>query len=208
MNPDRKPSLPRVFLLTGPPGSGKTTLLQEIIPQLGGRAGGFYTTELREQGRRVGFEIVTLEGERGLLAHVRFASPHRVGHYGVDLGSLERVGVSALRRAMWAGQLLVVDEIGKMELGSAAFRETVLNALNGEAWLLGTILQAPHPWADDLKRDRRVQLLRVTRGAWQGVRQEVVAWVNALPGLRPRLTGTKGKLLRALMAEKAKDREL
>jgi len=207
MKPDRKPSPSQALFVTGPPGSGKTTLLQEIVTPLGARAGGFYTTELREGSRRVGFEIVTLEGERGLLAHVRFASPYRVGRYGVDLESLERIGVSALRRAMQAEQLVVVDEIGKMELGSAAFRDAILQALNSGAPLLGTVLQAPLPWTDDLKRDQRVQVLRVTRGAWQAVRQEALAWVNALPGLRPQLAGTESKLLKALMAEKAKERE-
>lgn len=188
--PDRvggnpKPTVPQALLLTGPPGSGKTTLLQQVIARLGNRAGGFYTTELREQGSRVGFEIVTLTGERDLLAHVHCASSHRVGRYGVDLNALERVGVSALRRAISAGQLMVVDEIGKMELGSTAFRHAVLEALESGAWLLGAILQPAHPWADALKRDRRVSVLPVTRSTWDTVRQQVLDWVAGLPSLRP-----------------------
>jgi nucleoside-triphosphatase THEP1 len=109
---------------------------------------------------------------------------------------------------MKAGQLLVVDEIGKMELGSAAFRDTIVEALQGRTRFLGTILQAGHPWADDLKRDRRVQVLPVIRNRWDAVRQQVLAWVNALPDLRPKPIGTKGKLLKALMKEKAMEREL
>lgn len=181
---NRKLPAARALLLTGPPGSGKTTLLQQVVTRLGSRAGGFYTTELREKGSRVGFEIVTLTGERDILAHVRCASPYRVGRYGVDLNALERVGVSALRRAISAGQLVVVDEIGKMELGSAAFRHAVLEALESGAWLLGAILQPAHAWADALKRDRRVLVLPVTRGTRDEVRQQVLAWVAALPSLR------------------------
>ncbi|MGH7411031.1 MAG: nucleoside-triphosphatase, partial [Candidatus Methylomirabilis sp.] len=188
--PDRegggpKPSVPQALLLTGPSGSGKTILLQQVVTQLGSRAGEFYTTELLAQGRRVGFEIVRLAGERGRLAHVQCASPYRVGRYGVDLDALERVGVFALRRTISTGRLVVVDEIGRMELGSAAFRDTVLEALAGGAWLLGTILQPAHPWADDLKRDRRVLVLRVTRSAWDAVRRDVLTWVGTLPGLEP-----------------------
>jgi nucleoside-triphosphatase len=194
MNQDRRPdrraskrklAVPQALLLTGPPGSGKTTLLQQVITHLESRAGGFYTTELREQGSRVGFEIVTLAGERDLLAHVRCASHYRVGRYGVNLDALERVGVSALRRAISAGQLVVVDEIGKMELGLGAFRHAVLEALEGGAFLLGAILQLAHPWADALKRDRRVLVLPVTRSTWDAVRQQVLDWVAALPSLRP-----------------------
>ncbi len=194
MNQDRGPdrvggnpklTVPQALLLTGPPGSGKTTLLQQVIARLGSRAGGFYTTELREHGSRAGFEIVTLAGERDLLAHVRCASPYQVGRYGVNLDALERVGVSALRRAISAGQLVVVDEIGKMELGSAAFRHAVLEALEGGAFLLGAILQPAHLWADALKRDRRVLVLPVTRSTWDALRQQVLDWVAGLPGLPP-----------------------
>ncbi len=174
---------PQALLLTGPPGSGKTTLIRQVATRVGGTAGGFYTTELREQGRRVGFELVTLTGERALLAHVQYPSPYRVGRYGVDLVTLERVGVAALRRAFATGQLVVVDEIGKMELRSAAFREVVQEALEGGARLLGTILQAAHPWADRLKRDPHVRVLPVTRDRWQAVLQEVLAWVEAVHGL-------------------------
>ena len=175
----RQTAFQQAFFLTGPPGSGKTTLLQQVVARLGDTAGGFYTTELREQGRRVGFELITLAGERVLLAHVSCPSPYRVGRYGVDLAALERVGVAALQQAISAGQLVVVDEIGKMELGSALFREAVLEALEGGVRLLGTILQAAHPWADRLKRDRRVRVLPMTRGTWDAVFQEVLTWVGA-----------------------------
>lgn len=176
-------TFPQALLLTGPHGSGKTTLIQHVVAPVGGTAEGFYTTELREQGRRVGFELVTLAGERVLLAHVQCASPYRVGRYDVDLEALDRVGVAALRQALDTGQLVVVDEIGKMELGSAAFREAVQEALEAGVWLVGTILQAAHPWADRLKQAPRVRVLPVTRETWEAVFQEALAWVGAVPGL-------------------------
>ena len=63
--------------------------MAEVAAAVGGRAGGFYTQEIRAQGRRVGFEVVTLEGRRGRLAHVEARGPYRVGKYGVDLESFE-----------------------------------------------------------------------------------------------------------------------
>lgn len=78
----------RALLLTGPPGSGKTSLILDAVKHLRQGAGGFYTREIREAGKRVGFEIVTLAGERAILSHHRFSSPYRMGRYGVDVGVL------------------------------------------------------------------------------------------------------------------------
>ena len=86
--------------LTGRPGVGKTTLIKKEIAAVGDRAGGFYTQEIRERGNRLGFEIITLEGQRALLAHMDCASPYRMGKYGVDIQSLNRVGVVAQRKAV------------------------------------------------------------------------------------------------------------
>jgi nucleoside-triphosphatase len=156
----------QAWLLTGRPGVGKTTCLRRTfgrLDRLGRAAGGFFTEELRERGMRVGFALVTLDGQRATFAHVRRAGPPRVGKYGVDLDALDRVGVPAVRAAIEAGGLVVIDEIGKMELASAAFRQAVEAALASGVPVLGTILFAPHPWADRIKAHPRVTLIEVTR---------------------------------------------
>jgi len=55
-------------------GVGKTTLVQkacEALVSSGAGAEGFYTEEVREGGRRVGFDVVTVAGERGHLSRIR-----------------------------------------------------------------------------------------------------------------------------------------
>nr|BBH94452.1 nucleoside-triphosphatase THEP1 [Thermogemmatispora argillosa] len=152
-----------VYLLTGEPGSGKTTAIKKLVAALGPeRCGGFYTEEVRINGQRTGFELVTLEGERGLLASVAQSGPLRVGRYGVDLTALESVGLAALQHALQTRPVVVIDEIGPMELFSAAFRETVNAVLESPCILVGTIVQRPYPWADELKQRPGVRLLELT----------------------------------------------
>jgi len=152
----------RAWLLTGRPGVGKTTCLRRVLERLGRQAGGFLTEEVRVGGARVGFALVTLDGRRATLAHVERRGAPRVGKYGVDVEALDRVGVPAIRRAVEAGWWVVVDEIGKMELASAAFQTTVEDALASASPVLGTVMAAPHPWADRIKASPGVTLIEVT----------------------------------------------
>ncbi len=169
-------------LVTGPPGCGKTTLMRRAVAELGVPAAGFYTEEIRSPstgsgqaaGRREGFALVTLDGRRATLASVRIRSPHRVSRYGVDVQALESVGLPALEEATAGAKLLVVDEIGKMELFSPRFREAVLRALDAGGPVLASIMLSRHPFADALKARDDVRLIRLTPETRDRVLGEVV----------------------------------
>ncbi len=113
---NRKPRI----VLTGLPGCGKTTVVQKVVAGFPGKAAGFYTREVRRAGMRVAFEIVTLDGKTALLSHVDFPGPPQVGRYGVNLENLHRVGLPVLDPAPGV-DLIVVDEVGKMECFSPEF---------------------------------------------------------------------------------------
>jgi len=167
-----------VYLLTGKPGTGKTSLIKQALAGLESRAGGFYTEEIRSQGIRLGFKLVTLDGREAILAHADFRKRFRVGKYGVDVDGLDRVGVSALRRAAEQCDLVIVDEIGKMELFSAGFREAVLQVIGSGKRVLGTIMLYSNPWADAIKRQPQVNLVTVTRASYQQVLNDLQDWLR------------------------------
>ena len=144
-----------------------------------GKPGGFYTEEIRSQGIREGFRLVTLYGQEATLAHVNIHSPYRVSKYGVDIDGLERVGVSALQRAAKQCDLVVIDEIGKMELFSVNFREAVLQMIDGGKRILGTIMLSPNPWADAIKLKPQVNLITVTRANHSQILSELLHWSKA-----------------------------
>ncbi len=166
----------RTWLLTGPPGVGKTSIIRQAVTRL--EAGGFYTEEIRESGERQGFRLVTLDGKSATLAHMELKSPYKVGKYGVDVAGLESVGVAAVRRAIKEEPVIVIDEIGKMELFSEAFRQVVLEALESGKKVLGTIMLKPHPWADEIKRRPEVNLVSLTRDNRQQVLIQTQSWLR------------------------------
>jgi nucleoside-triphosphatase len=166
-------------LLTGGPGVGKTTIIKQVLDRTHIKAGGFFTEEIRESGARQGFRIVTLDGESAILAHTDVKSPYRVSRYGVDVGGLDRVGVAALRGATRECDLVVVDEIGKMELFSPDFREAVLELLNSDKRVLGTIMLSSHPWVDQIRQAPNVFIIAVTRTNHRDVLERVLQWLDS-----------------------------
>src|SRR5215470_901552 len=103
------------LLITGPPGVGKTTVIRVVMSGLAGaRLGGFFTQEMRSRGVRSGFEVVTFDGRRAVLAHVDRRGDPRVGKYGVDAGVLETTARTSLSVSPGI-DVYLVDEIGKME---------------------------------------------------------------------------------------------
>jgi nucleoside-triphosphatase len=167
-----------VCLLTGPPRAGKTTLIKEVVADYKGKACGFYTEEIREDGERRGFKLVTLDGKKVTLSHTDFKSPYRVGKYGVNIGGLDEIGIASLLRGDDC-DLVVVDEIGKMEMLSLRFRSAIEQLISENRRLLGTILLHHHTWSDIIKARPEVQLIMLNRNNYQQVLNEVKHWLEA-----------------------------
>jgi nucleoside-triphosphatase len=152
------------ILLEGRPGAGKSTVARRLADRMsqdGITVSGFITEEIRESGRRLGFSLERFGGERGVLAHVDLPGPSRVGRYGVDLAAFERVAIPALEQA-GEHEVAIIDELGKMELASDAFREALAELLDRPVPVVATVQSASHAFTDALKRRRDVETMRVT----------------------------------------------
>jgi len=168
-----------VYLLTGSPGTGKTTIIKEVLTRTGAKAGGFYTEEIRVGGIRQGFKIITLDGQDAILAHIDSSSPYRVSKYGVDTHNLDNTGVNAVLKAVSESALIIIDEIGKMELLSAYFKEAVLKAIDSDKKVLATIMLNSNPFADRIKRHPGVKLIQVNRTNSEMVLHQLIKWVKS-----------------------------
>jgi len=167
------------ILITGQPRTGKTTLIAELVARWPDRCGGFLTEEIVEKGRRLGFRLRTLDGRLGILASIHLSSPYRVGRYGVDVESLEKIGVEAVYKALAEKEIVVIDEIGKMELYSVRFQEAVLATLDSARRLLGVIHLARLPFLHKIRLRPDVALFEVDGQNNERIKKEIISLLEA-----------------------------
>jgi len=167
-----------MVFLTGRPGIGKTTVLLKIIDKLraeGFNVGGMISREVREQKIRIGFEIIDIStGKKGWLAYVGQSSGPRIGKYRVNLNDLENVGVGAILNAIKNAEIIIIDEIGPMELLSKLFQEAVLKAINCDKPVIGTIhFRAKHPLITKLKSTSNIRIIEVNERNRNKLHEEI-----------------------------------
>nr|CAI5857960.1 unnamed protein product [Callosobruchus analis] len=160
------------ILITGVPGVGKTTLIKKIAHKLNSEGvicTGFYTEEIRENNFRTGFDIVTLEGNRAPLArkNVPLSSQYlpRVGQYVVYIDAFEELVLPLIQNLPPASsRLLIIDEIGKMELFSKKFMNAVTTIVkNKSVKILATVpVKSSCSLVVQLKQDNQFELITVT----------------------------------------------
>jgi nucleoside-triphosphatase len=156
----------RIMLLTGSPGIGKTTVLIKIVDSLkakGYKVGGMISREVRSRGSRVGFEILDIIGlRRGWLAHGDQPTGPRVGKYRVNIEDLNSIGAETIVRAVGEADVIVIDEIGPMELFSEKFKQAVQMAVESGKPLLGVVhWKAKDKLIDDVKNRDDVEIYNV-----------------------------------------------
>jgi len=159
--------LRRLLFVTGRPGIGKTSVLLRAVEGLktkGYKIGGMLSREVREKGVRIGFEIIDFySGRRGWLAHVNQPVGPKVSKYRVNLNDVDIIGAGSIRDAAENAQIIIIDEIGPMELFSQAFREAVVEAVNSGKPLLGTIhFKARDPLINLIRSRDDAEIIEVT----------------------------------------------
>ena len=176
---DQMSSRTKNILITGLPGVGKTTLVIKIAEVLKDfYPTGFYTTEIREEGIRKGFELISLDGRKGLLSHIDIDSPYRVGKYRVDINGFEKFLESIPFFEKPKVSLLIIDEIGKMECLSEKFKRILKEMLDSQKWVIGTIALKGSGLISEVKNRQDVKFFEMTKKNRQGLLLEILKEVE------------------------------
>ena len=155
--------------ITGMPSVGKTQTLVKIIEKIqksGYKIEGMVTLPIIEKKKRVGFFVEDWQSkEKEVFARLDMDSKDKVGKYGVDLGALERIGVRAIEKAIndETVDIIVIDEIGKMEMLSEKFCDMVIEALDSDKPIMVTLHKKSRtPLLQDIRRRDDIRILEVT----------------------------------------------
>ncbi len=146
--------------ITGKPRSGKTTLCEKIFEELrGSDIKGIITKEVRERGMRIGFKFYDLSDEEEIwLAHKDNPSPIRVGKYGVFVENIEKISEKLYQYV--DADVLIVDEVGPMELKSPSFIRVIEEIMKRNGTTILTIhLKSRHPILERIRKEFRVFLI-------------------------------------------------
>jgi nucleoside-triphosphatase len=148
------------IFLTGAPSSGKTTVIKKVIKGLDHPANGFYTEEERVDGKRVGFLMKTLDSKKGYLAHQDIKSDCHIRRYGVSIENIENIAVSSITPVK--NNIIILDEIGKMECFSGVFKQAAANALDSSNIVIGTITFGGDDFIREVKKREDIEINEVT----------------------------------------------
>jgi len=153
--------------ITGLPGAGKTNALLRVIEMLSSdeiKIGGMIDEPIVDGRKRIGFTVRNImTGESLTFAHTGIESKIMVGKIGVDISKLEEVGVKAIMDACTDCDIIVIDEVGKMEVESQAFIDAVKFALDVDKPMIITLhKKSRNPLLQDIRRRDDVRILEVT----------------------------------------------
>jgi len=155
--------------ITGMPSVGKTQTLLKIIEKIeksGYMLEGMITEPVIVKKKRVGFYVTDWQTkEKKIFAHIDFDVKDKVGDYGIDLGVLEEIGVPAIEKAIYDEEvdIIIIDEVGKMEMLSEKFCEVVADALDSDKPIVVTLHKKSRtPLLQDIRRRDDIRILEVT----------------------------------------------
>jgi nucleoside-triphosphatase len=162
------------LLITGLPRVGKTTLIKKLSEELKHlHPVGFYTEEIREGGVRKGFELISLDGKRGILSHKDIKSPYRVGSYKVDIESFDNF-LDSIPFFDSLNRLIIIDEIGKMECLSDPFKNLLKKIFNSGTLVIATIALKGTGLITEIKEREDVNLFELTQHNREGLLLEIL----------------------------------
>lgn len=153
------------LFLQGPRKIGKSTLLRSVLQGMRGRVGGYFIQRLFQQGEHVGFRLLDMQSEEPYCLNKEVGSRELEDLDNLILGKMAdgdwhrfprvfaEAGVQALEGACQRGKKIVLlDELGDIELEAPEFLRAVQDLLAGDKKVLGVLKLSDNPFLRSIKK--------------------------------------------------------
>lgn len=168
----------RHVLFTGEVGSGKSTALRRTLALIDVDACGIETYSPEPRGvkpKRLFLRAYGSKDEGTLVCMI--PGEDRAGVVSV----FDTVAVELLEKARRDGDVIVIDEIGRLERDAHAYHSVLQACLDGTKPVLGVIRRQQAVWADWIREREDVLLLEVTQENRDALPNEAAAMIcNAI----------------------------
>lgn len=129
--------------ITGPVGSIKAEALRKIIEMLekdGTVVQGVLVSEVTERGKLTGYSLFDISTKKKIVfAQNTIASRVKIDKLGVDTRLLEEILIPSLQKARETSDVIVIDEVGKLENTTKNIQSEIEATLKSEKPLIVTL---------------------------------------------------------------------
>jgi len=140
------------LFLTGDIGIGKTTAIRAFLSRANLSYGGFETKLYEDR-------VILRDLESNKIAVVS----ERIGpNWKIIKAGFEGLGKSAIKRALAKRDIVVMDELGRFELGCKEFQKAVFSAIKSNRSVLGVLKKESNPFLDRIRSLNEIIVLEVT----------------------------------------------
>ena len=102
----------------------------------------------------------TLDGRSGYLAHQNIKSDFHIRRYGISIENIEKIAIPSITPV--ENNIIILDEIGKMECFSLAFKQATTNAIDAPNIVIGTITLGGDDFIQEIKKRQDMEISEVT----------------------------------------------
>lgn len=120
----------KIFIITGKMDVGKTTFVKKVIENLKSKnikVGGIYTQKVKENNERIGYDLVAVQTNKSeiFLRIEENENLEKIGIFSIFPKALA-LGIESLKpENNKENQLIIIDEIGKLELENKAWAKSL-----------------------------------------------------------------------------------
>lgn len=165
--------MPCNFFVTGEKGIGKSFLIRRLMEAWQGKCHGFLTLPYTIEGKRKGFYLHSLQKPKGIENDLPVSVQWGETTCFPITETFERLGCAALDTVYNKEDLVIMDELGRLEGQAFLFQQAVERILDGENMTFCVVKKEDVPFLNRIRGRKDVCLLDLDRNVSEKIYEEL-----------------------------------